>query len=168
MNPRSRSIPVAVAAALTLLLASATESRAAAVAPYEIAWMEAVILASIPSGLVSRPTVTFRSPAEAGSDSDVAEYLPEMNEVWLFRDEPGGCHCLLIHQFLHAIHHQIRQGEGFLTGDEPEAVEAWVTAKMGWRAGSNACRFSPRPHDPAVQLERSASIEPGAGSRGAR
>jgi hypothetical protein len=128
--------------------------------------MEAVILASIPSTLVSRPTVSLRRPAEAGSDTPLAEYLAEANQVYLYRDDPDGCHCLLIHQFLHAIYHQTRDRSGVAGGTEE--VEAWVASKIGWRASSNACRLSPHPHAPALRLERSAALEGAAGSGSAR
>ena len=161
-----RMILTAATAALTLLCNPAVDAWAAPLTPQDVAWMEALILASVPPHVVARPDVSFRGPADAGSGTELTEYVAEANEVMLYHEDPSGCHCLLVHQFLHAIFHQIHSGEAPPAGSVSGDAEAWVMTSMGWRASSNTCRLSPDPHRPVVSLERSASLHAAGSSSG--
>jgi hypothetical protein len=132
-----------------LFLGSTADLLAARVTQQDIAWREAVILSGVPENSLVRPAVRWFDATADVQGYEIAEYDPERNEIVFNHPGVVGSYCLLIHQYLHAIHHQsqrVRLARATLSARDE--AETWVTTRMGWRGRSNACSTIADPHMP--------------------
>jgi len=135
--------------ALMMFVGSSADLLAARVTHLDVAWREAVILSGVPENSIVRPAVRWFDATSEAQGYEIAEYLPERNEIVFNHPGVVGSYCLLIHQYLHAIHHQINRVRlARATLSVQDEAEAWVTTRMGWRGRSNACSTIADPHMP--------------------
>jgi len=135
--------------ALMMFLSSCGDLLAARISTQDVAWKEAVILSGIPENSLVRPAVTWFDATQDARGFEIAEYLPDRNEIVFNHPGVVGSYCLLIHQYLHAIHHQSHRTRLARASSTVELdAETWVTARMGWRSRSNACSIIADPHMP--------------------
>jgi len=135
--------------ALMMFVGASGELLAARTSAQDVAWREAVILSGLPENSLVRPSVTWFDATKDVQGFEIAEYLPGRNEIVFNHPGVVGSYCLLIHQYLHAIHHQARQSRIARASSRIDAdPETWVNSRMGWRSRSNACSIFADPHSP--------------------
>ena len=160
-SERSKQAAMWVGMALMMFLGSADTLLAARIASQQdVAWREAVIYSGVPENSLVRPVVTWFDATTDVQGFEIAEYVPERNEIVFNHPGVMGSYCLLIHQYLHAIHHQANRSRFAKASlSSKDDAESWVMARMGWRARSNACSILADPHMP---LHESGLCEDGA------
>lgn len=97
----------------------------------EAAWRQAVALAGAPQDDLSRPEVIFEPEASGIPLQVLAEYVPFAHEVRIYRAGRAPLHTLLVHEFLHAIYHELHAPSLTLSGlQQEDPSESWVQARM--------------------------------------
>ena len=146
---RTKQTAMWVGMALMVALGAAGDLLAAGMVAQEIAWKEAVLLSGAPENALVQPLVSWLDATTESRGIEIAEYFSERNEIVFSLTSVEGSYCLLIHHYLHAIHHQVgRVRAAMASSSSGDDAESWVMARMGWRARSNACSILADPHTP--------------------
>jgi len=137
---------ITLAAVLTLLAVQVGEAGAANLTSQDVAWIEALALANVPSAGLERPDLDTRTLGASGA----------------------GSYCLMVHLFLHAIYQQTQIEPGAGERIVSERASTWVAMKMSWRLNSNACSLAPLPGLHADSTRARLVLEPGPESQEVR